>query len=306
MAKKIEAENSIDTTKNEEIKEAKKKVEKKSTKAKSSTKKSTTTESTKKKQTSTTNKSTTAKSRKTTTKNEATESDKKDNKKVESEKIEEKEDVKANSNKNAKKSTTSKKDTSKKLKKEKKEEKPKEEVKVNEEEENLEEVAVASKEEAVEIEEIKKTIKKKKIVPKEEIEKINKSLFKNIIVAICVIIYFIFLNLGQMNIKGDVYVTDLKVFSMCVLLTAIALLEVAYKKDSGEIALYGVEMIVISLTTVALIYVNLMLSTRYVYIVSAISYIFAIYYLIKSIVIFLRKKKQYFVNNMKEIMNKDE
>ena len=125
-------------------------------------------------------------------------------------------------------------------------------------------------------------------------------------VAIGIIVYFIFLNLGKMNIENSVYVTDLKVFSMCTLLAAIILIEVSYKKDSGETALYGVEMIVLAITTIALIYVNLMLSSRYVYIVTAISFIFAIYYLIKSMVIYLKKRKQYFVNDMKEIMNKEE
>lgn len=168
-------------------------------------------------------------------------------------------------------------------------------------------IDTTKKEDFISIQEIKKTIKKKQKLPKEEIGKINKRVFQNILVAACIIIYFIFLNLGQMNIQGEVYITDLKVFSMCILLLAIALIEKAYKKDDGEIAVYGIEMIVLSLVTVALIYVNLMLSTRYVFIVTSISYIFAIYYLIKSIVIYFRKRKKYFVDNMKEIIhNKDE
>lgn len=168
-------------------------------------------------------------------------------------------------------------------------------------------IDTTKKEDFISIQEIKKTIKKKQKLPKEEIGKINKRVFQNIFVAACIIIYFIFLNLGQMNIQGEVYVTDLKVFSMCILLLAIALIEKAYKKDDGEIAVYGIEMIVLSLVTVALIYVNLMLSTRYVFIATSISYIFAIYYLIKSIVIYFRKRKKYFVDNMKEIIhNKDE
>lgn len=180
----------------------------------------------------------------------------------------------------------------------KKETEENEEADKKEEEKNSKEI--------VKIEDIKKTIKAKKTVPKTEIDKINKILFTNIIIAICIITYFIFLNLGQMNIKHDVYTTDLKVFSMCILVVAICLIEVAYKRDSGEIALYGVEMIVLSITTVALIYVDLMFSMRYIYIVPAISFVFAVYYLIKSIIIYSKRKKMYFVNNMKEIMNKDD
>lgn len=190
----------------------------------------------------------------------------------------------------------------KKTKKKDKEEKNKETIK--EEKQEIEEAAIAPKEENVEIEKIKETIKKE--IPEEEVKKINKSIFQNILIALLIIVYFIFLNLGFKNIKTDVYVTDLKVFSMCILLTAIALIENAYKKERGDLAIYGIEMIVLAITTVALIYVNLMLSTRYMYIVNAISYIFAIYYLIKSIVIYFKRKKQYFVRDMKEIMKKEE
>ena len=87
---------------------------------------------------------------------------------------------------------------------------------------------------------------------------------------------------------------------------AIVLLEKAYQKDSGKIALYGVEAIVLATVTMALIYINLMFSSKYVNIVLIISYILAIYYVIKSIVIYLREKKKYFVDDMKEIINTEE
>lgn len=172
--------------------------------------------------------------------------------------------------------------------------------------EEQEELQVQPKEEVIQIKEIKKEIQKKKVLPKEKREKIYGSLFRNIAVAGVIILYFIFLNLGKLNIKPDVYVTDLKVFSMCILATAIAIIENAYKKDSGELALYGVETIVLALSTVALIYVELMLSSKYVFIVTAMSYLFAIYYVIKSIVIYIKKRKKYFVDNMKEIIKEEE
>ena len=93
---------------------------------------------------------------------------------------------------------------------------------------------------------------------------------------------------------------------LLILFLAIVLLEKAYKKDSGKIALYGVEAIVLATVTMALIYINLMFSSKYVNIVLIISYILAIYYVIKSIVIYLREKKKYFVDDMKEIINTEE
>ena len=195
---------------------------------------------------------------------------------------------------------------SKKTTTEKKTQKVEEKNKAEENKEDSKKEKSISKKEEIAIAEITETMKKKNVVPKEELEKINKNLFRNIMIAILIVLYFIFLILGKRNIKNDIYVTDLKVFSMCILFIAIVLIEMAYKKDSGEFAIYGVETIVLSLTTLALIYVNLMFSAQYIFIVSVISFAFVIYYLIKSVIIFIKKKRKYFIDDMKEMINKDE
>lgn len=213
------------------------------------------------------------------------------------------EEVKKNTKqeKNVKVEKTEKKDEAKEIK---------EEVIENKQEENTakekSENKLAKKIQWISLKEIKKTMKEKQSLPKEESNKINRYLFQNIMVAIAIIVYFIFLNLGKQNIQLNVYVTDLKVFGMCILLLAIMLLEKAYKDDSGRLAVFGIEMIVLSLTTISLIYVGLMLSSRYSVILTSISYIFAIYYLIKSVVIYLKKRKKYFVDGMKEIIKDKE
>ena len=158
----------------------------------------------------------------------------------------------------------------------------------------------------IKFEDIKNIFKKKKKLPKEAVGTIIKPVFDNVLVAVVVMIYFIFLILGFYNIENSVYEIDLKVFSMCILFIAIMLLEKAYKKDSGKIAIFGIEAIVISIITLALIYINLMFSDKYIITVLMSSYILAIYYVIKSIVIYQKGKKKYFVDNMKEIINTDE
>lgn len=213
------------------------------------------------------------------------------------------EEVKKNTKqeKNVKVKKTEKKDEAKEIKEEVIEDKQEENTAKEKSENKL-----AKKIQWISLKEIKKTMKEKQSLPKEESNKINRYLFQNIMVAIAIIVYFIFLNLGKQNIQLNVYVTDLKVFGMCILLLAIMLLEKAYKDDSGRLAVFGIEMIVLSLTTISLIYVDLMLSSRYSVILTSISYIFAIYYLIKSVVIYLKKRKKYFVDGMKEIIKDKE
>lgn len=213
------------------------------------------------------------------------------------------EEVKKNTKqeKNVKVEKTEKKDEAKEIKEEVIDDKQEENTAKEKSENKL-----AKKIQWISLKEIKKTMKEKQSLPKEESNKINRYLFQNIMVAIAIIVYFIFLNLGKQNIQLNVYVTDLKVFGMCILLLAIMLLEKAYKDDSGRLAVFGIEMIVLSLTTISLIYVGLMLSSRYSVILTSISYIFAIYYLIKSVVIYLKKRKKYFVDGMKEIIKDKE
>ena len=49
-----------------------------------------------------------------------------------------------------------------------------------------------------------------------------------------------------------------------------------------------------------------MLQDRYVSIVLSTSYIVAIYYVVKSIILFIRGRKKYFVDDMKEIIDTEE
>jgi len=44
---------------------------------------------------------------------------------------------------------------------------------------------------------------------------------------------------------------------------------------------------------------------KFVYIVALITFVFAIYYVAKSIIVYKKMKKQYFINEMKEIIKKN-
>ena len=173
-------------------------------------------------------------------------------------------------------------------------------------EENKNAVVEKEHDKLIKWEEIKNIFKKKKAIPKEELKKINKPVFINIVVAIGILVYFIFIILGFFNIERQAYQTDLKVFALCILLLGIILLEKAYKDDNGRIAVFGIEIIILAIINVGLIYVNLMLSSQYINIVTITSYVVTIYYVLKSIIIYIKGKNKYFVDNMKEIMNTDE
>ncbi len=142
------------------------------------------------------------------------------------------------------------------------------------------------------LEKIQKEINKQTKLSKDEKRKINKEVFQNIIMAIVVIVYFMFINLGFYNIEESTYLTDLKVFSLITIGITIILLEKAYKKDSGELTIYGIEMLMIAICTLLTNYIYKFHYSKYIYIIASIAMLFAVYYVGKSIVIYVKMKNK--------------
>lgn len=142
------------------------------------------------------------------------------------------------------------------------------------------------------LEKIEEEIKKQTTISEEKKKKINKKLFKNIIIAIVIVLYFTFINLGFYNLEPSKFLVDLQVFSILSIGITIIIFEVAYKKDSGELAIYGIEALVLSICTLLTIYVGMYYRNKFSYIINTVSMLFAIYYVAKSIIIYTKMKKK--------------
>ena len=300
---------------------ADKKEETKRTSTKTSTaKKDTTTKATTKKSTitkATTKKSTTPK---TTTKKVVTKSTTK--------KTSNKSETKANN-----KSTTSKKSSKGKTTKSasnndtKKIEKAKQTKKAKKTDEKIKQIIAEQLENVDKVEEIKEvpvkekkkkveTLDKEKIsqqieeaskMPKDKKRGIYKNMFMNILIGIFVILYFVSLGVGFINIESVAYVTDLKVFSIAILAIAIILFEYSYNKDCGKFAIIGIEMLCVAIVTLVLLYMYILYNEKYLLITSIASCIAVIYYLVKSISIYIRDKSNWkkTVSDIKEIVSEE-
>ena len=144
-----------------------------------------------------------------------------------------------------------------------------------------------------EVENIQKEISTKIKLPKEEKQKIYKKIFVNLLIALSVLIYFIFLNLGYMRLEKEVFEYDLKVFAVILICSTIYFIEKAYKTDRGTYLSYSIELFVLSIITLYMPYVYYYQNTlaQLIFTTSAV-YIF-IYYAIKSIVIYVINKNRY-------------
>lgn len=142
------------------------------------------------------------------------------------------------------------------------------------------------------LEKIQQEINKQKTISTEKRKKIDKKIFINVVVAISIILYFIFINLGYANLELKKYLIDLKVFSIVTIGITILLFEKSYKKDSGEITIFGIETLILSIITLLTSYYCVVYSNKYPYIINCIAILFGLYYVVKSTIIYLKMKKK--------------
>ena len=120
-----------------------------------------------------------------------------------------------------------------------------------------------------------------------------KTIFFNIIKAIILIIYFFAINIACKYIREEEIYEYIKIFAVIYLILGIINLERAYKKDSGKNAILSIELFIISAHTLSIEYVISKFEFNLQIYLLASSYIFAIYYVLKSIIIYTKSKRKY-------------
>lgn len=157
------------------------------------------------------------------------------------------------------------------------------------------------------IEKIEKEIDEKSKLPDNIKDNIRKEVFTNILIAVIIILYFIFIVSGSIGTTKNVRTIDLNIFSILFLAIAITLFEIAYRKENVKLAVHGVESLVIAIFTLFLPYIIFELDETYkkYYLMSRI-YI-ATYYSIKSIYISTKTKNTYMnsISDVNEILKKE-
>lgn len=218
---------------------------------------------------------------------------------------------KTNAKKTTKSGNTSKVEKSKAVKKSKKTDDRIKQI-INEQLNNVDkfeevkEVPAKKKKDKKKIDEkqIEEQIETAKKMPKDEKKKIYKKVFANIILGIVVTLYFIGIGIGFLNIDGPTFITDLKIFSLSILAIAIILFEFAYGKDDDKTALYGVEMLFVAIMSLVLLYTCILHKDKFIAVANIVACIGVLYYLVKSISIYIREKLKWkkTISDVKEIV----
>ena len=123
-----------------------------------------------------------------------------------------------------------------------------------------------------------------------------KTVFRNLLKAIGIMAYFVILNIAYVRMNADRLMNDIEIFAGAFLVFGLIMLEVAYKKDSGKTAISGIELLVLSMHSLSIKHVITFYQYDFRFYLLTSSYVFAIYYVLKSIIIYTKEKRKYLKN----------
>ena len=123
-----------------------------------------------------------------------------------------------------------------------------------------------------------------------------KTVFRNLLKAIGIMAYFVILNIAYVRMNADRLMNDIEIFAGAFLVFGLIMLEIAYKKDSGKTAISGIELLVLSMHSLSIKHVIAFYEYDFRFYLLTSSYVFAIYYVLKSIIIYTKEKRKYLKN----------
>ena len=134
--------------------------------------------------------------------------------------------------------------------------------------------------------------------------KIKKALTRNIIIGVFLIIYMAFLNIMFWYLETMTYLKTIMVTSIIIGLSSIIFFEIGYRKDNEYIFLNGAEIFIIGFVAMSYIYVYQMFFHIYSNILTVVTIILFLYYVLKILIVNIKMKKKYFKekNDIKNIV----
>ena len=137
--------------------------------------------------------------------------------------------------------------------------------------------------------------------------KVSFNVYKNILIAVIIMIYFIIINSMYYKFDNTMLLNILKVLSIAVLFFGIIVLEIAYRKEKGNLGINAIEIIVLAGHTLSITHIVQLQKFEFANYILVSSYIFSIYFLLKSIIIYTKEKRDYLksLSDIREIVVND-
>lgn len=143
---------------------------------------------------------------------------------------------------------------------------------------------------------------------KEVNDKYLKEIYLNILKAIIIMLYFFILNMSYKNVRSEYLEIGIRLFAMIFLFVSIYIFEKAYKKDNGNLAIQGIEILILSTYTLTTEHIINKFKFDFESYSLVASYLFSIYFILKCIIIYTKGKKEMEkeFSDIREIVNKNE
>lgn len=129
---------------------------------------------------------------------------------------------------------------------------------------------------------------------------IRKKIFENLIIAIAMMIYFMLINFSYLRMDQNILLKIVNIASIVILFFSIIIFEIAYHKDSGRIAINGIEVLVLAIQTLTIWTTINRFKLEFDKYILFSTYAFAIYYILKSIILYTIERKKY-LNSLSDI-----
>ncbi len=149
----------------------------------------------------------------------------------------------------------------------------------------------------------------KKIIEKKEVdEKFLKKIYLNVLKAIIVVVYFLVMNLACENMETQYFERGVQLCTMIFLFISIFFFELAYRKDEDDLAIQGIEVLILSAFTLTSKHISKKFNFDFKNYSLVASYIYAIYFVLKGIVVYTKGRREIAENlsDIREIVKKDE
>ena len=152
---------------------------------------------------------------------------------------------------------------------------------------------------------------KKKVTIKEIFKNINNvitgDVLANLAYSSMIMIYFMFFNI-QYEVVSELILTKyINLSSLAFLLISILIIEISYKKENDNLLIYGLEFLALAIFTLLIKHIpKLLRCSTQTYILVG-SYLFAIYYMLKSTILYTKERQEELkkFSDIKEIVKEE-
>ena len=148
----------------------------------------------------------------------------------------------------------------------------------------------------------------KKTISKEIDKKSSTKIFINLIIAVVIMGYFCLMSVVYKNFLQSGIVNVVKVATLVFLGITLVLIEIAYKKESTRFFIHALEALALAIHSLTTMHIIKIYNFDFQTYILASSYIFSIYYVLKTIVINTKERSKFLkeLSDIPEIVKKEE